>query len=492
MTNHRTSIRDLKHTAFAVPVGVRNQVVVQGFTGVRVPMEDENFHFDSAVMLPVRRAEDAPDLPIQDRLSGLAALQACYEHAQAHPEDKVVVAGHADRSNHSGDPNFNLKLSLLRAKNVLALLVGDREGWAEIAHQRHRTEDIQAILQWVAREFGFDCDPGEVDGDLGPDTRRATAGFQRAYNAGFGGALAVDGVVGPETWKAIFDVYVEELKRLLDVDDAGLASLQRGIEFADPGHQAVGCGDNHPAAAVLASSNAAPSRGATGGSAGAVGSRAAARPGDTPAQRVELEHAEGAPDRRVDILFFPPGHLPQFPCHPSETTCNPGLCEIYRLGFFKLDHIKPGRKRKNPPFRYGFQIGDGAPFSTAATLILRSEDGSFERVFDPSEADMHDGFAIFTFNPRNPGVRFVGMIRDGDSVVQVFGPVDLSKLQDPQDTSVSGLPLPDDPPVSEQPPVPPAFVAIPPNVSFATPDPQVLATALLPPDDPGALNQVLV
>jgi peptidoglycan hydrolase-like protein with peptidoglycan-binding domain len=51
-------------------------------------------------------------------------------------------------------------------------------------------------IAWVQKVLG--CD---VDGIFGQDTRRAVVGFQSENG------LVSDGVVGPHTWDALFDVY---------------------------------------------------------------------------------------------------------------------------------------------------------------------------------------------------------------------------------------------------------------------------------------------
>lgn len=52
-------------------------------------------------------------------------------------------------------------------------------------------------LQGKLHDAGFD--PGAIDGSFGPNTERAVMAFQRACG------LAIDGVVGPQTWKALDD-----------------------------------------------------------------------------------------------------------------------------------------------------------------------------------------------------------------------------------------------------------------------------------------------
>jgi peptidoglycan hydrolase-like protein with peptidoglycan-binding domain len=45
-----------------------------------------------------------------------------------------------------------------------------------------------------------DYDPGPIDGVFGPRSQAATKAFQAEMNAAFGAGLAVDGMVGRQTW----------------------------------------------------------------------------------------------------------------------------------------------------------------------------------------------------------------------------------------------------------------------------------------------------
>jgi peptidoglycan hydrolase-like protein with peptidoglycan-binding domain len=125
------------------------------------------------------------------------------------PGARLVVFGHADAT---GDEAYNKTLSDRRARAVLALLtrdvalfdaVADEDGWG-VAHE-------QAMLR------GVGCNPGAIDGQAGAKTRAATRAFQGEYNDGVFHAsgqrrahadLAIDGVMGPATRRALRDAYV--------------------------------------------------------------------------------------------------------------------------------------------------------------------------------------------------------------------------------------------------------------------------------------------
>ena len=299
MGSINVNIRDLSKNPLSLATGESHTVVVATFDGLRVEMADAHFNFDSAVLLP----DEGPDLPRPEsdtsRITALAVLRACLLHAQKNPGQKVVVAGHTDTV---GTPGYNLTLSQRRADNVNAALTGDRDAWVTSALAKNTTADVQRILRFVALTLGWDCDPGVIDNEDGPRTKAAIQGFQTRYNHELERSIAVDGSVGKEAWGAFFDVYMLELKALLEVDDAGLKNLQKGIKFVDPSHAAVGCGENHPIEAA------------------------------------SKDAFRSATNRRVEVLFFEAGHLPRFPCHPSRQQCKPALCEIYR-GHFELEHV---------------------------------------------------------------------------------------------------------------------------------------------------------
>jgi len=123
-------------------------------------LDDVRFHHDSAVVLP-----DPPDdanVPAGDHapsptITSLVVLAACLKHAAANPEQRLLVTGHADTS---GDAQYNVTLTEQRGDVTLALLVGDHDKFVTAARDKHRTGDVQHILHWLARDWGWDCAPG--------------------------------------------------------------------------------------------------------------------------------------------------------------------------------------------------------------------------------------------------------------------------------------------------------------------------------------------
>lgn len=257
---------------------------------------DVHFNLDSALLLPhLDRAAAQRDV-----VSGLAVVVACLLHAKQNPSQKILVAGHTDRS---GTDEYNLGLSRLRAENVLALLRGDRERWVATAREKLKVLDIQLLMSWLTRSWGWQCDPGVLDGVNGPRTTAAIRMFQEAYNEHVGGDLTVDGIVGKQSLGAMFDLYMKEIALLAGFEESELASTQSGLGFVEPGKEFVGCGEHHPIDPSTESSD------------------------------------RSASDRRVEILFFEPGDPLELDCHPSREACLPDACQLYdrrRYGFDPL------------------------------------------------------------------------------------------------------------------------------------------------------------
>ncbi len=282
--------RDHKQT-FRKVTTQTHQFQLQPFQGYILEVEDEHFHHDSAVLLPnypiKNRPGDGPSL-------GLAVLAECLKHQSAKPQQSVLIAGHADTS---GPDQYNLTLSLKRANAVLHAVLGERDPWITICEGQHKVEDYQLILTWIADVYGWDCDPNGVDNVNGSDTQAAVKNFQKNYNQVFEKSIGVDGEVGHDTWGAFFDLYMDMVENLCEIDDAGLNQLRSKLKFIGP--KVVGCGENWPI------------------------------------EQPQRKNYRSQINRRVEILFFDPGQEPKLDCHPG-TSCTPLLCEIYNLKMYRF------------------------------------------------------------------------------------------------------------------------------------------------------------
>lgn len=274
--------------------------------------------FDDGV--PPVSDEDAPD-----RVSGLGVLVVAYRFQTLNPDYLLLLAGHADTS---GDDSYNFDLSRLRAKNVLHLLLGERGPWVDISERHSQVEDYQRILKHYAREFRWDCDPGDVDNQRGPQTEAAVANFQATYNTMLDKSIAVDGDVGSDTWGAFFDMYMEELALMLDTTPAELEASRR-VQLLSTDAPLIACGEQMPI--------------------------------DHP----ERPDYRSSVNRRVELLFFHRSYRPDLRCHASTTpfcmkACPRSACGVYGHERFEYVHILPR------PLR-GRYVGEYTPrFETRA------------------------------------------------------------------------------------------------------------------------------
>lgn len=76
----------------------------------------------------------------------------------------------------------------------IGVRIRGRDGSRPVLRRGNRGAPVRE-LQDRLRAHGFD--PGPIDGDFGPRTEQAVRAFQQARG------LQIDGVVGPQTWKAL-------------------------------------------------------------------------------------------------------------------------------------------------------------------------------------------------------------------------------------------------------------------------------------------------
>lgn len=296
-----------------VPTGKDTEVilVVPPREVTVIEVVDGMFRLDSAVVLP---EAETPSAESHESLSSASLFATALEFAEANPLRKLLVAGHADTS---GTEGHNQVLSEDRAGNVLFCLAGgadSRIAFGDTCDARHTVADYKQILSWAAARFGFPCAPGKIDDveftGIGP-----IKAFQSAYNAsradlGVPDAdeLAVDGSMGPKTWRAVFDCYeaalADEVSDGADIAErlAALAELRGKLRFMDDGTRAMGFGESHPIDSI-------------------------GRDGFRSQQ-----------NRRVEMLFFHEGEEPGLDALPKES-------EIYAPGIFRripIDQASPG------------------------------------------------------------------------------------------------------------------------------------------------------
>lgn len=310
----------LASTPVPVRAGVANKLIVFGSTIFVLDAEDEHFHFDRSVLLPDPAShDDSTPILYTRRATGLGVICAALVHADQEPDHGLFVTGHTDPE---GDAAYNLRLSKDRAENVSLLLRGKRDEWRTQSAKEDNVDDYQRVLQWQANRSGTDVDPGGITNKHDAATKRAVERFQELYNQQVDAAIAagadspfktkigVDGKVGKETWGAFYDLYMEELMELLGLEKYSELEARQAKLKAPPGMKDfVGCGEHVP----FNPARRDPPRKGT-------------------AER-DVDPQKNPTDRRVEILFFPPGRELTLDCHPSATACSPAECPVYhRLG----------------------------------------------------------------------------------------------------------------------------------------------------------------
>jgi outer membrane protein OmpA-like peptidoglycan-associated protein len=256
-----------------------------------VELHDALFRTDSAVLMP---EGEAPSGTEHTSLTSVGILARTLRFAQEAAPKKLLVAGHTDTE---GSKAHNQPLSEERAELTHALLTGKRDAFTKLADKRHKVADIKQILSWMSAAYPefFACDPGTIDDDA-KTAKPSVEAFQEQYNANrdaLGASdqpeLGVDGVVGPLTWGAIFDVFEHGLRDELGEDSAGVTALRAGLVFLAEDLAHVGFGEKHPL--------------------------------DGPGK----DEFRSQTNRRVEILFFDPGEEPD----PNVLRNTPELTEIY-------------------------------------------------------------------------------------------------------------------------------------------------------------------
>ena len=366
MSDIDVKLRDADKKTSNLISGQKNKFTIKSSSEVTViEMEDINFHFDSAVLLPdYGPTAPQPGTEEQNRITGLGVLFACFKQSEKKDfEQKILIAGHTDKK---GTNQYNLTLSQKRSENVFFMFMGKRSNWVESSNEKHQVEDIQQILKWISFNFQFDCDPGDVNNEMNPETEQAILNFQKRYNIDFVTLnvhqnrfnhtftkIDEDGKVGKQTWGAYFDMYTLELLIVMGINENGLNDERAKLQFVEKQspHPApvIGCGENHPASEAKTED-------------------------------------ENPVDRRVEILFFDDGEEPELKCHPKKLTCIASKCDLYPKGFFKRNPVPveplplPSglAVRVHLKFIYKTPEGTERTFPKGFPFSLRFEDNSEE------------------------------------------------------------------------------------------------------------------
>ncbi len=192
------------------------------------------FEFDSSFVSPRARPE----------LRDLATLREMF------PGSPLSLFGHTDPT---GDDQYNKALSGRRALALHAVLTRDAEGWEDLWNtplpgDSWGTSVVQSILGSLP---GGDMPPyygGPVDGAWSSSLSAALQAFQSEHPATDGSPLAVDGQLGPQSRRAMFTAYMEWLCTWPDGVTLRLSDEDFLARGRDPQRRGdvQGCGEFNP------------------------------------------------------------------------------------------------------------------------------------------------------------------------------------------------------------------------------------------------------
>jgi len=194
---------------------------------------------------------------------GFVGLAAIFKQFTLDFRKRLILTGHTDTG---GEHALNFDLGKKRAEAIYCLLTGKKERWAQLAREKHCIRDYK----WIMAYFNYlggdsfkddtSCNPWKIDNkwDDKNKTRDAVQGFfkgvKKHFNLGIDDADLAKKVeedakkLWPEViWKAVFDLYVEQVRKFLKVDANGLKNLRdKKMKFAQAGKEFLGCGASFP------------------------------------------------------------------------------------------------------------------------------------------------------------------------------------------------------------------------------------------------------
>jgi outer membrane protein OmpA-like peptidoglycan-associated protein len=173
-------------------------------------------------------------------------LRDVMRRARDHPDEKLVVVGHTDKS---GSGQYNQSLSERRARSVFAFLISGRDPgaaraeWAELRRPAagalptlHDTWGAHQY-QYMLQDLGFYA--GNVDGRHGPRTDDAVSAFRAAKS------LPPGTTVDDAVWDALIDAYLAQDSAEMTLTEDRLLPNAKDACNGGP-LRWLGCGEENP------------------------------------------------------------------------------------------------------------------------------------------------------------------------------------------------------------------------------------------------------
>ncbi len=384
-------------------------------------VDDIRFQFDSSVVLP----------DIAEEMRALAVL------LKDHPGCPLSVFGHADPV---GTDDYNKTLSGRRAIAIYAMLIRDATLWdplfqVSLGGDKWGDGALQLMFDKVSEDGQW------TPGNGSPAVPAGNLPSGLSQNQGQRQQLFLDymeKVCGP-------DVKLKKTDFLGQGADAhGKADYQ-------------GCSEFNPLLIFSAKKQAEFDQ----------------------ATDKTTRNSANAPNRRVLVLMFRKGSRvdpTKWPC-PRATEGKAGCVarmfsdgdqrrgthlpdkdrkyedthDTFACRFFdRLTSRSPCHHFSTPFFKYGLEARDGMPWTDSSILRIVSEDGSQERRYTMSQGAVAAISREFVFSEAREGVRYRAEAIMDALTVQLFGLVEIFRIQDPEDP-LNLLPLPDSSDFEEQP-----------------------------------------
>jgi outer membrane protein OmpA-like peptidoglycan-associated protein len=188
-----------------------------------IDIPDIHFNFDSSIPY----LDDSGNL--------LDALIDIFTNSEINPSKEIVIFGHTDSK---GSTEYNFELSTRRCSAIKSLLDGNKETWVKLSSNSSET-DVRSFLATLAARYAFHCHP-----DSFSTLEEAVKAFQEVYNSRAKSKIDVDGIFGPETYGAIFDIIRSMLITFYSLSSDG-SSLPK-LTYAYEGKGVYPCGEAFP------------------------------------------------------------------------------------------------------------------------------------------------------------------------------------------------------------------------------------------------------